>query len=101
MRIRVGVWSVGAGCVACSAATVDRVGNNAVKPFPKALRGASCGLLIGKYLLGQLDVAFGPLRADIVAQNGLSITGSFSEANVSWDDGFEDFALEKISQIVG
>src|SRR5262249_3353591 len=58
-RTRLGVCGVGAGWAAASSALIDDLaGRRALRPFPSALRGPSCGLFIGEYLLGQLDVAF-------------------------------------------
>src|SRR6266446_1784586 len=99
MRMLVGVCAAGAGSAILSV-TGGLEGNRAVSPRPKALRGASCGLFIGEYLLGQLDITFGSLGANVVAQNGLAIAGSLSEANIPRDDGSENFSLKKIPQIL-
>src|SRR5713101_2699103 len=79
IRMLVVVCGAGADWLGLSATTGGLGGNRAVSPLPRALRGASCGLFIGEYLLGQLDITFSSLGAKIVAQNGLTIAGSLSE----------------------
>src|SRR5437016_3178388 len=100
MRMLVGVCAVGADCVGLSSTTRGLGGSRAVNPLPKALRGASCGLFIGEYLLGQLDITFGSLGANIIAQDGFSIAGSLGEANIPRDDGSKNLTLEEIPQIL-
>src|SRR5579862_5528635 len=95
MRIKLGaLGSVAAG-------TSARLGNSALRPFPKALRGPSGGLFIGEYLLGQLYITFGPLGADIVSDNRLAVTGSFGQTHVSRDNGSKDLVFEERPEIVG
>src|SRR5258708_17858421 len=100
MRMLVGVCAVGADCVGLPATTRGLGGNSAVNPLPKALRGASCGLFIGEYLLGQLDITFGSFGANIIAQDGFPIAGSLGEANIPRDDGPKNLTLEEIPQIL-
>src|SRR6266702_3839049 len=100
MRMLVGVLKVGDECGGFSATTSGLGANRAVSPLPKALRGASCGLFIGEYLLGQLDITFRSLGANIIAQDGFSIAGSLGEANVPRDDGSKNLTLEKVPEIL-
>src|SRR6266404_5673056 len=99
MRMLVGVCAAGAGSAILSV-TGGLEGNRAVSPRPKALRGASCGLFIGKYLLGQLDITFSSLGANIVAQYGLAVARSLGEANIPRDYGLKDFTFEEIAQVL-
>src|SRR6266446_10429241 len=99
MRMLVGVCAADAGSAMLSV-TGGLEGNRAVSPRPKALRGASCCLFIGEYLLGQLDITFGSLGANIIAQDGFSIAGSLGEANVPRDDGSKNLTLEEIPEIL-
>jgi hypothetical protein len=58
-------------------------------------------LLIGENLLGQLDVALGAPRADVIEEDGLAVAGSLGEADASRDYGAEDLFGKKLPQVVG
>src|SRR5438552_13904308 len=92
---------VGDSRAGCTASAAERFGSRAVSPFPKALRGASCGLFIGEYLLGQLDIAFRSPGADVVAQDWLTVAGGLGKADISRDDGAKDLIFEEGAQILG
>ena len=57
-------------------------------------------MFIGEYLLGQLDIAFCALRADVIGQNRLAVAWGFGQPDVPRDHGSEDFAFEEVSQVL-
>src|SRR5579864_3608542 len=84
-------WRAGAALLASSA---DR-------PLPKALRcGLSGFLCTAEDLLCQLNIAFGPARADVIDQNGLSETGRLGQADAARDHGAEHAFFEEIAQVL-
>src|ERR1700685_1259362 len=80
---------------------VGRVGSSALSPLPSALRGLSTFLFILQNLLGEADIALRAARADVIGQDCLPMTGSFSEANTARNNGLEDLFAEEVSEIVG
>src|SRR5260370_19762218 len=91
---------VGAGSVVDCSSVDDRDGSSAASPLPSALRCLSVAVLIGQYLLGELDIALSALRPGIVHENRLAEAGSLGEANAARNDGFEHFILEELFDIV-
>src|SRR5215472_1835398 len=108
------------------AATEDRPGRRESRPRPSALR-LSVSLIMSQLLsglaahmrklvqdilgclgfghplyqlLGQADVTLSSARADIVKKRGFAIAGSLGQANVTRDDGPQQFLVEKLLQFL-
>src|SRR5271166_251243 len=90
----------GAAASVCAGgtATGGRVGSKAPMPLPRALRGCS-GLLMLEDLFSELDIAFCPLGAGVVCEDGLAETRGFSQPNAAGDDGPEDLFFEEFLEV--
>src|ERR1039458_8395392 len=89
-----------AACSECAAGTAmgGRVGSRAPMPLPRALRGFS-DLLMAKDLFGELDIAFSPLGAGVVGEDGFAETGCLGEADAARDHSAEDLVFGKLCEI--
>src|ERR1051326_3996849 len=76
------------------------VGSNAPSPLPRALRVLSV-LFMLKNLFCQFDIALGAPRARVIGEDGLAETRRFGQFDTPWNDRFENFVLEKLSEIGG
>lgn len=56
-------------------------------------------MVAGEEFGGKVDVGFGSTGAWIVDGDGLTVTGSFGEANVARDGGGEEFVFEEVAEI--
>src|SRR5215216_7140360 len=67
--------------------------SSALNPRPNAL------LVMSHYLLCQLKIAFCPSRFDVVEDDRLSVTRSFCQTDITWDDSFEDLMAVEVPEV--
>src|SRR6185503_18817573 len=86
--------SIGTSFVSsAAAAAVPSAESSADSPRPNGFR------VMGNYLLGQLKIRFRSPGMRVVESNGFSVTGRFSEPNISWNCCLEDLLTIKVAQV--
>src|SRR5262245_62887058 len=70
---------------------------SADSPRPRTLRLAILDPL--EKLLGELQIAHGPLGADVVEKRGLAVAGSLGQAHVARHERAEDARAEVLARI--
>src|SRR5271157_2131613 len=66
---------------------------SAPSPFPKAFLG------MGRYLLGKLDVGFGPSTTNVVDNDGLPVARCLRQSYIARNHGRKDLRTEETPQV--
>src|SRR5512139_3235427 len=73
----------------------DRSGMSAPSPLPSAC------FCMAQHILGQIEIALGALRADIIEQHRLAVARRLAQGHVAVDHGLVDLAAEVFPDLLG